>query len=131
MSSEKLIVTAENDQLLLVREGVRWVLKKETGYCPMQMVAAAAAACCGYVLSAILKRSMIPFVLDRVEAVYDRDEEKPARPISAIALTFYVKVEASDQDRVTQALKSVAPTCPVIQSLDPAIELTEAIVFVA
>lgn len=130
MSVEKIIVTAENEQLLLRKEGIEWILKKEVGYSPVQMIASATAACGGYVLASILKKSNIPFLLDRVEVEYDRDEARRASPISEIELTFYVQADVEYQERIKRCLKLVAPNCPVIQTLDSNIKIVESLVFV-
>lgn len=130
MSIEKIVVTAENEQLLLEKEDLKWILKKDLGYSPVQMLVSAAAACGGYVLASILNKSKIPFVLDRVEVEYERDETRRASPVSELELTFYLQAESSYQERIKRCLKLVTPNCPVIQSLDPNIEITESLVFV-
>ncbi|MBS7578071.1 MULTISPECIES: OsmC family protein [unclassified Enterococcus] len=130
MSIEKIVVSADNEQLLLKKEGVKWILKKDAGYSPVQMLVAAAASCGGYVLASILNNSKIPFILERIEVTYDRDETRRASPVAKIELTFYVKAAADLQERIKRCLKMVAPNCPVIQSLAPNIKIAESIVFV-
>lgn len=107
-----------------------WVLLRDGGYSPVQSIAAAAGACGGYVYQSILENSKIPYTFHKVEVSYLRHEEKKSHPIKQIELVFYVTVAKEQQGRAERGIRLVSKHCPVIQSLDPAIEILEKVVFV-
>ncbi|WP_430611465.1 OsmC family protein [Enterococcus sp. DIV0876] len=107
-----------------------WILGREQGYSPVQMLVSAVAACGGYVYRSVLKNSKIEAEISKIEVSYDRDPEKKAEPVSAIQIKFSAKVAEADQEKAIRCLKLISPNCPVIQSLDPTIQVTETVVFI-
>ena len=106
-----------------------WVMLREEGYSPVQMLASAIGACGGYVYESVLTNSKIPFEIERGTVTYTRSATKKAEPLENVTLVFYAKIPAEYQERATRALKLINPNCPVMQSLDPAIKVTEEVVF--
>ncbi|MDT2755946.1 OsmC family protein [Enterococcus asini] len=106
-----------------------WILKREAGYSAVQSLVAAAGACGGYVYQHILENSKIPYRFEKIEATYETSEIKP-EPLTKISFIFYVDVAEEYRGRAERSLKLVSKNCPVIQSLDPKIEVIEAVRFV-
>lgn len=124
----KLIDKSGN--LELVHKDGNWVLKKEIGFSPVQMTAASAAACSAYVYEKILKKQRIPFELIGVDIDYERNEETEPRPISKIVVRISVKVAEKNQERAKKDAALIAANCPVVQSLNPNIDIVEQVEFV-
>ena len=106
-----------------------WVLLKEQGYSPVQSLVAAVGACGAYVYQAILTNSKIPHTFARVMIEYTRDTERLSEPVNKIEMVFDVTVAPELQARATRSIKLIAQNCPVMQSLDPAIEVSEKVNF--
>ncbi len=118
-----------NDGIELVHGAGNWKLKREIGFSPVQTLAATVGACGAYVYQGILNNSNIPYTFNRATVTYETDLEKAPNPIKSVQLTFYADVTAEYQGRAERALKLVSKNCPVIQSLDPAITVTEKVIF--
>lgn len=107
-----------------------WVLLKDQGYSPVQSLVASVGACGAYVYQAVLENSKIPYVFERVKINYIRDAERKSEPVKQIDLIFEVSIASELQERAIRSLKLVAPNCPVMQSIDPKIEVTETVRFI-
>ena len=59
---------------------------------------------------------------------FDRSEES-AKPVTAITITMYVTVAEENQGRAERATKMIHKYCPVVQSIDPNIQVNEIVVF--
>lgn len=127
----QLVLNSQAGNFELPRPEDNWILKADQGYSPVQMVAAATTACGGYVYQEILTNSRVQFEMQKAEVSYTRDEvENPAHPIKTIEITFYLRVPAEDQKKATSCLRLIGRHCPVMQSLDPQIQVTEKVIFV-
>lgn len=129
MTVETVTVYKGTEKFELAANPTNWILAREQGYSPVQMLVTAVATCGGYVYTSVLENSQVPFEFEKIDVSYDRDTTKRADPVSAIAIQFFVKVPLEAQEKATRCLKLVAPNCPVIQSLDPAIVVTETVHF--
>ena len=123
-------------ELIQGKEGIElphpngnWVLLKDLGYSPVQSLAAAIGACGAYVYESILTKSQIPFEFERATVTYTRDEGRQSEPLKTVEINFEVKIAANYQERALRCLKLVAANCPVMQSLDPRIIVTETVKF--
>ncbi len=115
----------------LPREGSEnWVLRKEFGYSPVRSLVAAVGACGGYVYQEVLENSKIPAVFHKVELRYERNPDKKAEPLKRIEVTFFVTVAEELKGRAERSVRLVSQHCPVIQSLDPTIEVVEKVEFI-
>jgi uncharacterized OsmC-like protein len=130
MTVETLTLVQGKEKLELPQENGNWVLARNLGYSPVQMLVSATAACGGYVYESVLKNSHVPAEIEKIEVSYSRDASKKAEPISAIQIEFYARVSEEYQEKAIRCLKLVSPNCPVIQSLDPTIEVTEIVHFI-
>ncbi|MBO0476241.1 OsmC family protein [Vagococcus sp. DIV0080] len=129
MTMDKLQLVQGKEGMELPVESGNWVLLREKGYSPVQSMVAAVGACGAYVYQSILESSRIDYTFDRVEIVYERDEAIKSEPVKKIELQFFVSVADDKQERATRGLKLISKHCPVIQSLNPAIEVIETVVF--
>ncbi|WP_086315394.1 hypothetical protein A5821_002879 [Enterococcus sp. 7F3_DIV0205] len=114
----------------LVHQSGNWVLKKEIGFSPVEMLVASIGACGAYVYEKILSNSHVDFTINKVEISYDRAENKPAKPLSRVVITFSLRVSEEEQGKAERALKLIGKNCPVMQSLDPEIAVVEQVIFV-
>ena len=130
MSVETITLIQGNDKIELPREDRNWVLAREVGYSPVQMLVSAVAACGGYVYQSVLDNSHIPYTFEKIEVSYTRNEERQAQPVQSIAITFFVEISDELHEKAERCVKLVSKNCPVIQSLDPAIEVTEKVKFI-
>ncbi len=129
MAVEKLDLLYTEKGMELPLEKENWVMKRGFGYSPVQSLAAAVGACGGYVYDSILTNSKIPHEFKEVKVTYETNDEVKPHPISKIRLAFRVIVEKDYQERAEHGVKLVSKHCPVIQSLDPKIEVEEVVVF--
>lgn len=114
----------------LVHPENNWVLTHEDGFSPVETLGAAIGCCSVYVYQKILENSHIPFTFVGAEVTYERDEAKPANPISHVKVTIQVDIEAELQGKAERAVHLIERNCPVIQSLDKEIVVEEIVEFV-
>jgi uncharacterized OsmC-like protein len=114
----------------LVHQSGNWILKKEIGFSPVELLVASIGACGAYVYEKILTNSHIDFTIENVQISYERTEEKPAKPLSQVSILFTLQVAQEAQGKAERALKLISKNCPVMQSLDPEIVVTETVSFV-
>ncbi|MBP1039772.1 OsmC family protein [Vagococcus sp. BWB3-3] len=130
MSKNQIELIQGEKGMELPLEAGNWVLLKDYGYSPVQSLVAAVGACGAYVYQSILTNSKIPFTFEKVLIEYTRDAERQSEPVKKIEMVFDVKVAPELQDRATRGIKLIAKNCPVMQSLDPAIEVIETVNFI-
>lgn len=127
---EKMELISSEKGFELVHQNGNWLLKKELGFSPVEMLVASIGACGAYVYEKILTNSHINFTIKQVEISYERAEEKQAKPLSRVDITFSIQVAEEAQGKAERALKLIGKNCPVMQSLDPAIAVVEKVIFV-
>lgn len=113
----------------LVHKSGNWILKKDIGFSPVEMLVASIGACGAYVYEKVLTNSQVEFDFKQVEISYERAETKPAKPLSRVEIVFSLRVAETDQGKAERALKLIAKNCPVMQSLDPEIVVVENVIF--
>lgn len=113
----------------LVHQSGNWILKKDIGFSPVEMLVASIGACGAYVYEKILTNSHIDFTIANVVISYERTEIQ-AKPLSKVVITFSVQISEEEQGKAERALKLIGKNCPVMQSLDPAITVVEEVVFI-
>src|SRR5699024_3245365 len=126
---ETIEIKAKNDLFELEMSPNNWKIVREKNYTPVEMLVSAIATCGGYVYQDVLRNSKIGFTFDRIEVSYSRNEAIESRPLKEVQLLFFVQVLPEFQDRSRRCLRLVSSHCPVIQSLDKSIEVTEEVVF--
>lgn len=130
MSLETLTIQKGKEKFELSANPANWVLTRGSGYSPVQMLVTATATCGGYVYESVLENSNVPFEFEKIAVSYDRNQEQTAQPVSAIVITFFVRVPEAFQEKAQRCVKLVSHNCPVIQSLDKRIEVSENVVFI-
>lgn len=115
----------------LVSKNGNWILKEAIGFSPVEMLVASVGACGAYVYEKILTNSAITYQVENVLIDYERAEDKQAKPVSKISISFVLSnVSQNEQDKAERAMHLIEKNCPVIQSLDSSIEVTEAVRFI-
>lgn len=127
---EKFTITVKDTAHTLPIEGGEWVLKRGEGYSPVQMLVSAVASCGGYVYASVLNNSNIPHTIEKIEVDYTRDETRKASPVASINLVIHAKIAEEYHEKATRCVKLIAPNCPVIQSIDPNMIVTESVQFI-
>ncbi|MGX6979415.1 OsmC family protein [Vagococcus elongatus] len=130
MSEHTLELIQGDEGLELPVDSGNWVMLRDFGYSPVQSLVAAVGACGAYVYQSILFNSKVPYTFEKVIIDYTRDTERPSKPVDKIEMTFYLSVAPEFQDKATRSLRLIGRNCPVIQSLDPKIHVTETVSFV-
>lgn len=115
----------------LVSENGNWILKKEIGFSPVEMLVASVGACGAYVYEKVLTNSGIAYQVENVTIDYERAEDKQAKPVSKISISFVLSnVPQNEQAKAERAMGLIGKNCPVIQSLDASIEVSEVVRFI-
>lgn len=130
MSKDKITLVKGSKGLELPVDSGNWIMLREEGYSPVQSLVAAVGACGAYVYQSVLESSRIEFTFDHVEINYERDESIQSQPVKMIEINFYLTVEEEKQARAERGMKLIAKHCPVIQSLNPNIQVIEKAIFI-
>lgn len=125
-----MTILYQDDIVELVSQKGNWILKRELGFSPVQLLVAAIAGCGTYVYASILKKSNIEHEFIKVEFDYTQNQEATARPLQTVTINFYLKVDLDFQARALKSKSLINKHCPVIQSLDPKVKVEENIIFV-
>lgn len=117
--------------LELYHKDGNWILKRDFGYSPVQLLVTSIGACGAYVYESILTKSNIEHRLDTVDISYKTNEEDKAHPLTEVTIQFNIWVPEDKQAQVERALRMVNEYCPVIQSLNPNIDIIKEVNFLA
>ncbi len=113
----------------LLHPAGNWTLLKEEGFSPIQITAAAVGACSGYVYQSLLEKKRVPVEELAVEVDYQQDQEQPVHVLTSIDVHFTLKVAEEDRKKAESVLKFVKEACPVAQSINPNVVITESVTF--
>ena len=130
LTIESLVLTKDGKAFTMPSPTGDWQLLREIGYSPVQMLVSSIAGCGGYVYESVLKNSDVPHTIERVRVEYTRNEQKRSQPLASVDLVIEAKIPAEYHEKALRCLKLIAPNCPVIQSLDPAIQVNETVKFI-
>lgn len=125
---ERLTIIRGVEKFELQTKTARWVLAKEEGYSPVQMLVSAIGACGDTCINPFWKIRTFPLSLKNRSHVFKRSRET-STTIKTGDDSLYVTVPEAFQERATRCLKLVSPNCPVIQSLAERITVEETVVF--
>lgn len=114
----------------LVKDTGNWQLKSEIGFSPVQTMAASVGACGMYVFRAILEKSSVAHEIIKAEVTYELDESIRSKPISKIKVVYHMKIADALKDKAERFMDLVPRSCPVMQSLNPNIEVVESILYI-
>lgn len=111
-------------------ESERWVFQSQgvPSYSPLESVVAAAGACGGYVYQDILTRSKVGAAVELVRVVYATKPGPAVHALTALTLHFEVSCQTqTDAKKAERYVKFVHRYCPVIQSLNADIVVTDIV----
>ncbi|MBG9988676.1 OsmC family protein [Aerococcaceae bacterium DSM 111176] len=131
--AKELYLNVDEGRLSLPVQDGEWVIDGKTTYSALEMLLTASAACGAAVFRDMLANSKIEAELKRVDIEFTRadEEENQARPIKTLQLIFNVDAADETAERRSKGLtRFVSRYCPVIQSLDPSIDLEEVVKFI-
>lgn len=111
----------------LVHANGNWDLKRGTGYSPAQALVSAVGACGVYVFTGMLEASGIAHEFVNAKLDYENDETIRIKPIKKIEVNYFMKIDEKDRVRAERIMAMVPNNCPVMQSINPKIEVVELI----
>lgn len=106
-----------------------WIMLKDVGYSPVQMLVASIGACGQYVFKSVLERSSIPGKLKDVLITYEVDNNSKSHQLTKVSIEFQLDISQDYAHKATSALRLVNDYCPVIQSLNSDIIVEKTIKF--
>lgn len=118
-----------SETIELVHENGNWLLGRDAGFSPVQLIAASAAACTVYTLETLLEQRQIACRMHRVIFDYEEEPYYP-NPISRINVLLYLQTQTQSRDAIRQTFLEIPQNCPVLQALHPRIQVNESIIFV-
>lgn len=120
-----------NDTFEVIHPDGNWRLKKDAGFSPLETLVIAIAGCSASVYKNVLTNSRIEHTFHNITVDYTRVEDGKAMPLKSVTITFYLKdVPASQQEKTVRATHLISRNCPVVQSLDPSIQVIENVEFI-
>ncbi|MCO7124325.1 OsmC family protein [Sporolactobacillus shoreicorticis] len=117
-----------SETLELVHAHGNWSISQDSGFSPVQLIAASAAACSTYVFEKLLDERGIPYELKKVLFDYQLGVYYP-NPVTRVDVQFFIKANARVRNEIEHVFYQIAENCPVIQSLHPRIKINESIIF--
>ena len=98
---------------------------EQFGFRPFQLLVSSIAVCSGGVLRKVLEKMRMPCTDMKVTAEVERNEGQANR-IEKIHLHFVVIGEALEEEKVRKAVDLARKNCPMAQSVEGSIVLTES-----
>lgn len=98
---------------------------EEYGFRPYQLMVSSIAVCSGGVLRKVLTKMRMPCSEMKVTAEVTRNEEKANR-IEKIHLHFIIHGENLQEEKVKKAIEASRKNCPMVQSVQDSIVITES-----
>ncbi|QRG67493.1 OsmC family protein [Brevibacillus choshinensis] len=98
---------------------------EQYGFRPFQLMVSSIAVCSAGVLRKVLDKMRMPCTDMKVTADVVRNEEKANR-IEKIHLHFIISGENLQQEKVKKAIEASRKNCPMVQSVQDSIEITES-----
>lgn len=97
---------------------------EQYGFRPYQLLVSSIAVCSGGVLRKVLDKMRMPCTDMTVTAEVERNEEKANR-VEKIHLHFVITGENLQEEKVKKAIEASRKNCPMVQSVQDSIEITE------
>jgi putative redox protein len=97
---------------------------EQYGFRPFQLMVSSIAVCTGGVLRKVLDKMRMPCTDMKVTAEVERNEEKANR-IEKIHLHFVITGDNLREEKVIKAIEATRKNCPMVQSVQDSIEITE------
>nr|WP_059104033.1 OsmC family protein [Shouchella shacheensis] len=99
------------------------------GFRPFQLLVSSVAVCSAGVFRKILEKKRISYGEVDVAAEVTRNEAN-VNEVTAIALHFTISGASASQETVEKALALSTKNCPIVQSVNGSIDITETIEFI-
>lgn len=100
------------------------------GYRPFQLMVSSIASCSGFVFRRVLEKQRLTIDDLTIKATVKRNEQKSNR-LEEIHLTFLVKGEDLEQERLERNLKISSRNCAMVQSVKDSIKVIETVEIVS
>ncbi|TSB48016.1 OsmC family protein [Alkalicoccobacillus porphyridii] len=97
---------------------------EDYGFRPYQLLVSSIAVCSGGVLRKVLQKKRISFKDISITADVTRNEAG-VNEVTDIALHFTIKGTDATEDAVAKALALSTKNCPIVQSVNQSIRITE------
>lgn len=97
---------------------------EQYGFRPFQLMVSSIAVCTGGVLRKVLDKMRMPCTDMKVTAEVERNDEKANR-IEKIHLHFIITGDNLREEKVIKAIEATRKNCPMVQSVQDSIEITE------
>ncbi|AMC93042.1 hypothetical protein AOC36_03300 [Erysipelothrix larvae] len=94
---------------------------------PLDLLLYAVAGCNGLVIKNLLEANRIDYKLNRIECSGETDPD--TNKTSKIDVAIYLSVSEENKAKVEKLSHQIPRFCTVVRSLDPAIDITEGVVF--
>lgn len=98
---------------------------EQYGFRPFQLMVSSIAVCSSGVLRKVLDKMRMPCSDMKVTAEVVRNEEKANR-LEKIHLHFIISGENLQEEKVKKAIEASRKNCPMVQSVQDSIEITES-----
>jgi len=100
------------------------------GFRPYQLMVSAIASCSGSVFKRILRKQRIEIEGLTITATVHRNEQEANR-IEQIDLTFKVKGNHLNKDKLAKSLAIASKNCSMVKSVEGSIKITETVEIVS
>ena len=97
---------------------------EEHGFRPYQLLVSSIAVCSGGVLRKVLQKKRISYTDISITADVSRNEAG-VNEVTDIALHFTIKGSDATEETMTKALELSTKNCPIVQSVNKSIRITE------
>ena len=97
---------------------------EQYGFRPYQLLVSSVAVCSGGVLRKVLDKMRMPCADMQITADVVRNEKKANR-VEKIHLHFVITGENLREEKVQKAIEASRKNCPIVQSVQDSIEITE------
>lgn len=96
------------------------------GFRPFQLMVSSIASCSGFVFRRILEKQRLEIDDLTIQATVKRNEKRANR-LEEIHLTFLVKGEGLEQERLERNLEISSRNCAMVQSVKDSINIIETV----
>ncbi|WP_054704008.1 OsmC family protein [Bacillus sp. JCM 19041] len=100
---------------------------ESAGFRPYQLLVSSIAVCSGGVFRKILDKKRIQYDSIDIEADVVRNEAN-VNEVTEVHLRFFVKGSEATTEQLEKALALASKNCPIVQSVNTSIEITETII---
>lgn len=100
---------------------------ESAGFRPFQLLVSSIAVCSGGVFRKILDKKRIQYDSVEIEADVVRNEAN-VNEVTEVHLRFFVKGSLATTEQLEKSLALASKNCPIVQSVNKSIKITESII---